>query len=183
MRPQHTPRPRQTAVALCSALAILLSASTAVAGPGGGGPFGLGLVIGEPTGLSAKYWMDKTQAVDFLLAFSLDNDNDFDNDDNDLDRLVFAADYLYHIDVFRPRSVELPLHVGIGGKLTFWDRDRGRYRDDDSEIGIAIRVPLGIDLLLRSVPLEFFLEIVPGLFIIPGTNADIDAGIGVRYYF
>jgi len=162
--------------------ATFLLSGSAMAGPGGGGPFGLGLIIGEPTGLSAKYWMDKTQAIDFLLAFSFNDNNNNYNNDNNLNHLVLAADYLYHIDVFHPRAVELPLYVGIGGKLAFWDRGNGRYRDD-GDIGIALRVPLGIDLLLRSVPLEFFLEIVPGIYIIPGTNAEIDAGIGVRYYF
>ena len=171
---------RPAALALCTVIALSGLASTADAGPGGGGPFGLGLVIGEPTGLSAKYWLDNTQAIDFLLAFRIDDNNDFD-DDNDLDRLYFAADYLYHIDVFKPRSVDLPLYVGIGGAFYFRDK-RDRF-DNDDDFAFAARIPLGVDLLLRSVPLEFFLEIVPGIRILPGTDARIDAGIGIRYYF
>ncbi len=177
MRPSRSTRFAPHAALLAFTCAAL-AAPAAYAGPGGGGDFGLGIIIGEPTGLSGKLWLDNSQAVDFLLAFSIDDDYD-----DNIRRLLFGADYLFHFDAFKPRSVELPLYVGIGGKIVFFDRDNGRFRDDDDDFGLALRIPLGISLLLKSAPLEFFVEIVPGLFILPGTNADLDAGLGARYYF
>lgn len=173
----HSPRSAARLVAWMALVGCALLTTEAAAGPGGGGDFGLGLIIGEPTGLSGKLWLDNAHAVDFLLAFSFDDDHD-----DNLRRLVFGADYLFHFDVFKPRSVELPLYAGIGGKFVFFDNDRGRF-DNDDDFGLAVRIPLGISLLLKSAPLEFFLEIVPGLFIIPSTNADLDGGIGARFYF
>jgi hypothetical protein len=38
-------------------------------------------------------------------------------------------------------------------------------------------------MLLDRAPVEIFLEIVPGLDLIPGTDFDLDGAIGARYYF
>ncbi|MEL6181293.1 MAG: hypothetical protein AAFS10_20215, partial [Myxococcota bacterium] len=83
----------------------------------------------------------------------------------------------------KPKSntIDLPVYVGIGGKL--WVRDDDDNDDDDDDFGLGVRVPVGICLLLTEAPLEFFAELALGLRLIPGTDADIDGGIGVRYYF
>ncbi|TLU81721.1 MAG: hypothetical protein FDX21_08965 [Chlorobium sp.] len=47
---------------------------------------GLGIIVGEPTGASMKYWVDNTTAIDAALAFSLSDNNPFQ----------FHADYLMH---------------------------------------------------------------------------------------
>ena len=42
----------------------------------GSRPFGLGVVLGDPTGLSAKYYLGgPTNAVDFALAFDTYSNN------------------------------------------------------------------------------------------------------------
>ena len=46
-----------------------------------------------------------------------------------------------------------------------------------------MRVPFGIAYLAATVPLEFFLEIVPVLDLVPDTDVDIEGAIGFRYYF
>jgi hypothetical protein len=33
-----------------------------------GGPFGLGIILGEPTGITGKYFMDNQYAIDCLLT-------------------------------------------------------------------------------------------------------------------
>ncbi len=48
---------------------------------------------------------------------------------------------------------------------------------------IGIRVPLGLAFLPATAPLEFFLEIVPILDVLPDTDFDINGAIGVRFYF
>src|SRR5579884_3634127 len=45
---------------------------------------GVGLMFGEPTGLTAKFWRDEDQAIDAGLAFSL---SDF---------VLLQSDYLWH---------------------------------------------------------------------------------------
>ncbi len=134
--------------------------------------FGLGVMLGEINGLSAKYWLNKKNALQFGLSFDLRDDG-----------FNFLVDYLWHWDVIRLRTsaFELPLYVGIGGKLTEWGHRR--WRDRDGSVALGIRVPLGISMNLREAPLDFFLEVVPGVRLIPSTDGDIDAALGARFYF
>ncbi|MBN1945974.1 MAG: DUF3996 domain-containing protein [Bradymonadales bacterium] len=151
----------------------LLVASLAWAGGPEGRRFGLGIFLGEPSGITAKLWLSDQNALDFLVAF------DFSDED-----LAFFVDYLFHFDVgVNANAFELPLYVGVGGKLTIRDDDHHRDYDDDDDIGLGVRIPIGITMLLKNAPFEFFLEIAPGLRIIPETDGDIDGGVGVRFYF
>ena len=65
------------------ALSIMLTLAASVHA---GQWLGLGVMAGEPTGLSAKTWLGKTTAVDAGLAWSLSGDKD----------LQAHADYLIH---------------------------------------------------------------------------------------
>ncbi len=142
-----------------------------------GGPqgkdFGLGIIAGDPTGLTAKLWLDASNALDFHLSF------DFTDED-----ITFLVDYLLHFGAFnvRSNSIELPLYIGIGGKLSI-DSFEDRRDDRDARIGLGARVPFGLALLLKRAPLEFFLEVAVGVRIFPATNTFLDAGLGARYYF
>jgi hypothetical protein len=46
-----------------------------------------------------------------------------------------------------------------------------------------VRIPLGVNYLLEVAPLDVFLEIVPAMRLIKDTELELDAGIGVRYFF
>ena len=50
-----------------------------------GGPFGAGIIVGEPTGLSLKYFLDRRHAFDVAIDYSL-----YDS------ALYVHADYLLH---------------------------------------------------------------------------------------
>jgi hypothetical protein len=130
--------------------------------------FGVGIIIGEPTGLSLKGWLSKTAAVDAGLAWSFVNDGS----------LHVHADYLHHIyDVFRVSSGKLPLYVGVGGRLKI----KNNKGNDDNRFGI--RVPLGIVYMLESAPVDVFLEIAPILDLTPKTDVSVNGGLGFRYFF
>ena len=129
---------------------------------------GLGVLLGEPTGLSGKLFMDDDHAIAAGLSFSFVDDN-----------LHLHADYLLH---FRGRLSQLEggkwiPYVGIGGKFRVWE-DQGRGDD-----GLSVRVPVGLVVHLHSAPLDVFLEFVPGMRILPATDADLGAALGVRWYF
>jgi hypothetical protein len=49
--------------------------------------FGLGIILGEPTGISAKYWTGSTTALDFGLGYSFEKNS----------RMHLHADYLFHV--------------------------------------------------------------------------------------
>ena len=100
------------------------------------------MVIGEPTGLSAKLWNAPDRALDFGLAFSF---NDY---------FLIFSDYLFHFaGALGHSSVfvnELTPYVGIGAMLAFSNDDKyytdrrffGRHRNS---VGLGLRIPLGIE--------------------------------------
>lgn len=127
--------------------------------------FGLGVIVGEPTGISAKKWLNQETALDFAAAWSFEGENSFS----------LHADYLFHnFWVFKVEERRLPVYIGVGGRLKFRDR-----KDDK----LGARFPLGINYHLRNLPVDFFLEVVPILELIPSTDFVLNAAIGARYFF
>ena len=146
--------------------------------PGDGGPFGLGIMLGLPTALTAKYWIDKEQALDFHIGA-----DDFGNGGT----VGFYGDYLFHIDVgVKTPYFRLPLYVGPGAALLF--NDRGRYctfsrcRGRD-ELALAARVPFGVAFLFKKFNGEAFVELATQLFLVPFVDFDLGAAVGFRFYF
>ncbi len=147
---------------------IIAGAGTLAAQDSG---MGAGVVLGEPTGLSAKLWLSKESAVDFAAAWSFYRSDD--EGKNDEGALYLHADYLHHFfGVIDVREGKLVPYIGIGGKVAF---------SDDFYMGV--RFPLGLAYMFRKVPLDLFLELSPSLIIFPGTAFDAGAGLGIRYWF
>jgi len=144
-------------------LAIVLTASSADAAEGS---FGLGVIAGEPSGITAKIWLGNSHALDFDAAWSF----------AEKPSLTLCGDYLWHYAyVFggSPRHGS-SLYVGIGGRARF---------HENSDLGLGARVPIGFDHEFRSVPIEFFIEAVPTMNLTPSTNFSGGGGLGIRYYF
>lgn len=136
---------------------------------------GLGVIVGEPTGLSLKYWLSDDRAFDAAVAWSFSENDSFQ----------FHADYLIHnFDLIDPREVsgKLPVYYGLGGRLKLKNDNNGKGRNDDEAL-LGLRIPLGITYLFADAPLDIFLEVVPILDIVPETDVDINAAIGIRFYF
>ncbi len=142
--------------------------------------FGLGIVIGEPSALTGKAWLSHEAAVDFGLSFSFD------------DYILLYADYLFHFpDAFGRSSAfvsQLTPYIGVGGIIAFANdrfrvRDRKYFGTSANSVALGLRIPLGIEWTPARVPLGVFVELVPGLSIVPDTQGFVQGGIGVRYYF
>jgi len=130
------------------------------------GGFGLGIMIGEPTGLSWKQWLGHRTALDGGVAWSLDRDAS----------THIHVDYLFHdLDAIRAEDDVIPVYYGIGGRIKLAE---GKHDD-----WIGVRVPLGLCYQLRTAPLDFFVEVVPIMDLVPDTDFDLNAAIGVRYFF
>jgi len=50
-------------------LAVIIFSSFSFAQSNG---FGLGVILGEPTGISAKYWTSSSTAFDFIVGYSFE---------------------------------------------------------------------------------------------------------------
>ncbi len=135
------------------------------------GDFGIGFIVGEPTGLSFKWWTQKNRAVDAALGFST-SDVSFH----------LHADYLFHAaNRFQTRKEKLPFYYGMG--FRFKELKTTERRTKSSETHFGFRFPLGLDFFLQQTPLEVFIEAVPVLDFTPGTDFELKAAGGIRYYF
>lgn len=141
-------------------LTFMAFANNAQAQPRG---FGLGVIFGEPSGISAKSWLDKGTAVDAGLAWAVGRE----------DALHLHGDYLFHdFDLLQVDRGKLALYYGFGARIRF---------ENDSVIGA--RVPVGLNYLFARAPVDLFVEIVPMLDLIPDTSFAMNGGVGVRYFF
>jgi hypothetical protein len=180
------------------ALLPLLAASAAKAQ---GRNFGMGLVLGDPTGLSAKYWTSATTALDFAVGWTgyWSREGYYDPDCNNRrfydthrnycddraydyrdrygygwDIFHFHADYLFHnFDLIRATE-RFPLYYGPGVSINYYDYDY---------LQVGFRGNFGIAWMPRRAPIDIFLEIAPTLNLFPGPDLDVDAGLGARFYF
>jgi hypothetical protein len=123
---------------------------------------GLGIIVGEPTGLSAKIWTTESTALDAAMAWSFVG-NGF---------LRLHSDLLFHRHLIEVDRGKLPVYFGGGAKLGF-----------TSNLELGIRIPLGVAYQFESAPFEAFLELVPVFNLLPKTSLGMDGGIGIRYYF
>jgi hypothetical protein len=133
--------------------------------------FQLGVILGSPTGFSAKFNLENNRAIDLAIAHSLSNDLN----------LVFHTDYL--VDNARSFSIGAPhplqMYYGIGARVGFYEHKK--HREDDVKIGV--RGPIGVSYSITNPNLQFFGELALVLNVIPDTDVDLDGGIGVRYMF
>jgi hypothetical protein len=138
--------------------------------------FGLGVIVGEPTGISAKLWTSNDNALDFGLGWSLGGDRiaRYNGYYDGRRRIHFHMDYLWHSFNAIRSSERFPLYYGIGGRMN----SGAGY-----ENSLAVRGVFGILWLPHNTPIDVFLELVPSLQLTSSTGFAIDAGIGVRYFF
>lgn len=144
-----------------STLVLLLTTSTLLAASG---DMGIGFMLGNPTGLNGKYWLNDQHAVDGGLALSLGKHTN----------LSLHSDYLLHNDAaFYLNDVyPLDLYYGLGGRMEF---------GDDLEIGV--RIPVGLAHRMNEKNADIFAEIAPIIDFIGRTGVEMHFGIGGRYYF
>jgi hypothetical protein len=130
------------------------------------GKFGLGIMLGEPTGLSAKYWLNDTLAIDGAAGWSFYEDSEF----------YLHSDLLVHkFDLIPVPKGKLPFYVGGGAFV--------RFRDEHHDNEAGVRVPVGLEYLFENAPVDIFVEFAPGIELTPTTRADFSGGIGIRFWF
>ena len=158
-----------TVIALCLFLAVQMSVAQER-------NFGLGVIVGEPTGVSAKLWTSPTTAFDFGLGWSVGGDRigNYDGFYNGGSRVHFHMDYLWHSFDAISSSERFPLYYGIGGRI-----NTGAGYNSSA----AVRGVIGIAWMPHETPIDIFLELVPSLQLTSSTGFAIDAGLGARYFF
>ena len=145
------------------------------------GVFGLGLIVGEPTGVTGKLYLGDRFAVDFGVGSAFIGGGIHIHGD------VLWHPYLITGSHEAESSFVMPLYVGVGGRIL--RHDRGRDNDDDFHVGV--RGVVGVAFDFHRNPLDVFLEIAAvaervsggGDIKHEGFGLALNAGAGVRYYF
>lgn len=124
---------------------------------------GVGLLLGAPTGMSMKYWVGPYTAWDAAIGVRSED-------------LQVHTDYLWNPETFPLEYGSLPIYLGMGVRLHAKD-------DHDEDTVFGIRLVGGASFHFPEHPIELFAEIAPSVRVAPSLGGDVDAGIGVRYYF
>ena len=142
-------------------LTILLTSSLSFAAAG---DRGIGALIGNPVGLSGKFWLSEDHAVDGGLALSLGEHSN----------LSLHSDFLLHnfSAFYLNDDIPLDFFYGLGGRMEFAD-----------EIEFGARFPLGLVHMMKDHNADVFAEIAPILDFLGRTGIELHFGVGARYYF
>jgi len=147
--------------------------------------FGMGVQIGEPTGIVGKAFLGGGNALDFGIGFAgwgwrgrcEGPDGRWHDCPNRREYFSVHLDYLWEASFFA-QPFRLDWHAGVGGRFVDW------YDWDYHATAFLARVPLGLDFAFRRPAwLEAFIEVAPGLMLVPGLDFWIDVGVGARAYF
>ncbi|MGH7942313.1 MAG: hypothetical protein ACREFR_14695 [Limisphaerales bacterium] len=127
---------------------------------------GVGIQLGAPIGVNAKYWLNDMLAVDGAFGLS-----PYAHAPAEI-----HADFLVHdFDLFSLDSGKLPVYFGAG--LV------GRFRDDGrSDLG-GFRFPIGISYMFEDVPIDIFAEVAPEVIFAPFGRGYLDGAVGIRFWF
>ena len=151
-------------------LAVLLSAGVASRAHAQrtDGAVGLGGQIGDPSGITLKFYNADAPSYDVLAAWS------------GLDDFFFLNGHALFEHSIQAENVDRPLEWFIGPGAFLGAFEQGRDGDDGLALGISGTA--GLQILLDD-RFEVYLQATPRFFLVPETDANIGGGLGLRYYF
>ncbi len=139
------------------------------------GRFEGGFAIGEPTGFSFDYQINRMHAVDGAFGFS------------PADQYRIHADYLWL--AYPLNDQNFSLYYGVGGVVGF-GRTTGVFFVDQNEFfvrerepGFGARVPLGVSYLIPRSPVNLYMEVAPTIIVTNPSGVGLDGGLGIRFIF
>lgn len=134
-----------------------------------GGPLGLGIAIGAPTGLSGKLWMGDWLGLQFSAGGDIGRIGDF----------AGTIDFVAHARPFQTATSEYSVPIYFGGGLVLSTNTYEGYGD----VMLGPRGTVGLSVLVKELPTELYFETNPTLYLYEDVSWSIDGQIGVRYYF
>lgn len=133
--------------------------------------FGLGLIVGHPTGLSLKGYLTPDTAIDGAIGFG-----------EATRHIHLHADYLWHFDVQHWEASKLQLYLGLGPELEFHAHPSRGASDSRTDFFIGARAPFGFSLMFGP-PFDVFAELAAGVWFLKDPRVHVDAALGGRYWF
>lgn len=142
-------------------------------------PCGLGVSVGQPTGISGKcYIAGRRFGWDALLAYQFYNGGS---------GLLYAhSTAQWHpSELLDEEWGNISWYVGVGPYLGVWSSNTPApyVGSGGSGLIVGVRAPIGLSFDLADLPLQIFTEVALSVGIVPVTRYGLGGGIGVRYYF
>lgn len=141
------------------------------------GSLGAGLIIGEPTGVCAKLYLEDDQAVQAAIGFTFVSGG-----------FQAHADYVFHPWILEERDAfTIPAYIGPGVRVM----QHAAGRDGDTDFRVGPRAVAGLLFDFKEIPLDVFVEVAGIVEVrfgsddeeINGLGFALNGGIGARYYF
>ena len=148
--------------------------------------FSMGVILGDPTGVTLRHGLGERNAIQAHFGFS-----PFPGD-----AVVAMVDWTQDVwDFLRGNpSASLLVYFGIGGKAEWFTGQYFAYYynqrhsfPDQSHFGLGARGLVGLRASFLRAPFDVFFELAPIAVIVvvpnPGAYYDIDVALGGRYRF
>jgi len=151
------------------------TASTSISDYRSGGPVGIGLTVGHRAGLTVQAWPSPNHAFSFDVGAT-----PFVN------TFSFAAGWTGRPAHIRaPNGVSAHVYLGVGFRMRV--AFSSTLGADGEAVATAtpllgVRVPIGMSLLMKDFPVEFFVEVAPAIDAWSAFGVDVEGIGGVRVY-
>ncbi|HUW68601.1 MAG TPA: hypothetical protein VMX33_00075 [bacterium] len=162
-----------TIVMICAALAVPAFAAPAqgktiqLAGKSADGPMGIGIFLGQPTGLTFEMDLSTSSWVDFKAAWNLAGPKGGYS-------ILLQGNYEYAFPgMFAIESELFTPFFGGGAVVDI----------NDTNVNFGVRVPAGIAYRFRHIPLELFIEAGIDVYLFPSFALGGSGGLGARLRF
>lgn len=134
--------------------------------------YGIGIILGSPTGITGKMMLSKTSAIAVNAGWSFWPSNAFH----------VTGDYQFLFPGSISDEDGRPIHslvpyVGLGGRVRF----KSGSDDDDDDFQAGVRFGGGMEYL--PDPFGIFIELYPVVNLLPSTKFAFEGGLGFRIYF
>jgi hypothetical protein len=134
--------------------------------------YGIGIILGSPTGLTGKMMLSTTSAIAVNAGWSFWPSRGF--------HITGDYQFLFPGSIAdedgRPINSLIP-YLGLGGRMRF--KSSGDDDDDDFRVGVRF----GGGLEYKPERFGVFAELYPVVNLIPSTEFDFEGGLGFRIYF
>lgn len=146
-------------------LALALAVTAVLSAPAAYAAWGVGFIVGEPTGLSLDFPTSPRHSIAVGAAWSFSEPSGFQG----------HVDYLWHRSDIHEEAAGLGWYLGLGARTKFRE-------SDDASIGA--RIPVGLEIFVdEGNHLKVFGEVVPILDLLPDSKLSWNLAVGGRFYF
>lgn len=130
---------------------------------------GLGVVLGSPTGLALKYQLAGQSALALHAGWSFIEDPGV--------HLTGDYQHLFPMVIETAEGAsfsDLTPYIAAGGRFRF------KEVEDENEFHLGLRIGGGVEYQVAKFGI--FLELIPVVGLIPGTEFDLEGGLGFLFY-